>query len=284
MQTTIERIVQAMLPPKIINLYSGFELVSDSSYYKVFTAKSCIDGLKYSIRALDLESQLVQRDYSTAATLFIQEILRLCLRLGTSDVIIIENFEIYKGKIAFVSLPTLDLQNRAKDFVKASDPSLNIERMLKDIFSDIHFLYTRMNLSAIPIYPKNLCRLEGTSTYFLSDWSIGQVSDQKNLSPTPSKEYFALGLISLKIADIENQEIEDLLKIRHDGMYYASLEFLVKKLKSEPLQKLVFELLQKDPTKQPKLEELVKKEQILAQKDKRPAPKAVSQKLKSEGT
>src|SRR5689334_4024712 len=86
------------IPMKFKLLYSDFELVSQTSYYKVFKVKSKkrsdinTKEKKIAIRVLDLESQFVEQDYDAAATLFLQELFHLCARVNDRDAFLIEDF------------------------------------------------------------------------------------------------------------------------------------------------------------------------------------------------
>ena len=66
------------IPSKIKELFStDFKLVSETSSYKVFEAKNRDSNEIHMIRVLDNTKEVVKNHHDLAATLFVQELLRL---------------------------------------------------------------------------------------------------------------------------------------------------------------------------------------------------------------
>ena len=153
-----------LIPQKIRDEYTGFRLSSETSYYKVYQAKSNLDGLVYSIRVLNVDSDTSKKDPDAAATLFLREIIYLCLRLSKIEDIKLDHFVISEGKIGFV-LP----QYFSIDQTLTEETRLNLNSLLQDIKADLHFLTSRLQLSKQDIELKDIYKIN--EEYVLGDWS-----------------------------------------------------------------------------------------------------------------
>lgn len=155
-----------IVPPRLRNLYYDFELISEGTYFKVLEGTHRTSKQRHSIRVLDTDSDFVRSDHSFAATLFVQELLRLTSRIGQADYFYIENFEIFEDKIGFVMRNCYPLTKE-----KIIKPTVDIENIMRDMLSDVTFLKTQMCLQNLNIDPKNIYRIKDTNFYFLSNWA-----------------------------------------------------------------------------------------------------------------
>lgn len=256
MSLNTEKFNDTLFPPRIKLTYSDFELISETSYYKVYDAKNLANGQKHTIRVLDTESPFVTKNHNLAATLFMQEAMRLCLRLPRPDFVIVENFEIYEDKIAFVMKPYTSLQN--EPLAEHGKPNVDAEKLLKDCLAEINFLYVKMKLGNLSLDLKNICRPRESSTFFLTDWaSAKRLEAPKDMSmlvippeiQVPSiaaKDVFMLGLVLLELNGAKRKECKELLRIENQDKYDALLDNIVKKVKSDWLQKAIHKMLQRD--------------------------------------
>lgn len=266
MLNTNEKLSEGLLPPKIKLTYSDFELVSETSYYKVYEAKNLTNGQKHAIRVLDTESPFVQKNHNLAATLFMQEALRLSLRLPRPDLVVLENFEIHEDKIAFVMKPYNSILNEPV----TGDGKLNIdaEKLLKDCLAEINFLYAKMKLGSLSLDVKNICKAKDTNTYFLTDWASAKRLEPKEETSTimisqdlqvPSiaaKDVYMLALVLLELNGAKRRECKELLKIENQDKYDVLLNNVVKKVKSEWLQKAIKTMLHRESGARARFDEI----------------------------
>lgn len=183
MMFTKDQLVVKLVPEKLRMKYTDFEVVAETSYYKIFQATSVLNLRRYSIRIFDLDSSFAKTDINDAATLFLQEILCLCLRLGKPDssVVRIEDFAINTelNQIGFVLPAQRSLQDILSDCeVSRQQPDLNVERLLKDVSSDLDFIYNRLKLHAPKVSPETIFYLKDLDSFFLGDWASAQTSNK----------------------------------------------------------------------------------------------------------
>lgn len=270
-------------PPRINKLYTDFNLISRCSYYRVYQAKYSLTNEIHTIRMLDTECMFVKRNPEFASSLFIKEILFLCSRLGQPDSIVIENFEMSEGKIAFVS------KNYSTVLpLKPNESKPNVKKMLKDIVQDIDFLYSKMNIRNLTIDPSRICRFQDTDKFFYTDWAAAEAKGEEEESkggeirsirtplyfapelrnnslsslPKAATEIYTLGLTILELSGIERRLWDELPLISDDKSYdYVLSTMIMKKFceeqKFKPLQNLVQSMLQKDPLKRVKFQDLM---------------------------
>lgn len=264
-----------VVTPKINAAYTDFKLVSQTSYYKTYEAKARVTGQRHSLRILDTTSQLFLKDRNLAFTLFMQEILRLCMRLARTDTIIIENFDIYGDVVIFAMKPYYPIE---KDFITKTQTTqtVDIEKMLKDILSDLNFLHTKLNIGGINIDSKNIFHIEEINCFFVGDWSVAKPVENPNLLTNASmntveqeawenkmfaNEIYTLGLLILELCGVTIPEFEDLLLVHSDEVYNFAVANLAKRMRgrgqSEAIQKLVPRMLQKNPSEQIAINELL---------------------------
>ena len=241
------------IPAKIKFLYSDFELVSQTSYYKVFKVKSnknteiLTKEKKYAIRVLDLQSPFVQQDYDAAATLFLQELLHLCSRTTDQDAFLIEDFIISGQQIAFVSLSYEQIPNgKQSEFIK--DPV----KFFDDIASDVHSI-TKIDSLDFQFSLQNIFRFNHMEEYFVGDWNtraIVPVDDMKKslgestiLKLNQSKISESIQNLSLSMITLtQNVSFRTLLtisSIEEDKGYLTAMEPYISAIKSTQLQKRI---------------------------------------------
>ena len=129
---------QFKIPQKLKDLlYTDFSLVSETSTYKVFEAKTRDTKEKHHIRVLDATKGLVKDDYDISATLFVQELLHL--QQNQPGSVLTHTFEINDhGKlIGCATLPSIEIpvstllkeskQARSKRYLILFDDILSIK-------------------------------------------------------------------------------------------------------------------------------------------------------------
>jgi len=139
------------IPPKLKFTYGDFKPISETSSYKVFEAKPRNSTQKHMIRILDNTKEFVNKNYDNVATLFIQELLRL--QYVQPDSILINTFEISENgkQIAYATLPYVPLSFQLDDtqqVMNPKDPKV-IDKLLKDVLSDIEFLWKDLQMRKI---------------------------------------------------------------------------------------------------------------------------------------
>lgn len=271
-----------LITPNIKKLYSDFKVTFQSSYFLTFEAKSLTTEKTHTIRALDTSSPFVKENYHTAATLFVQELLYLASTYPNT--ILIKTFEIDNEKICFASTnyssPYLSQQqaplNAEKECNKEKMPIV-ASKLLSDLSSNINFLLHSMNVSRCSelVTPKNIFQFKDESDYFLGDWS--KARDNLNLSAQTekekqndcksdgSKEVLELAWSVLTVVGVSSEAIEKVKRIDTQSDYMTAIDEILGKLElSTHYKDLLRKMLDKDPKKRPKIEELsTKSKEIL---------------------
>lgn len=266
------KIDEELFPPNIKSNFTNFQLIAESTYYNLYEAKAKSNGFQYTIRILNTSSAVAQEDYNHAATLFLQEILRLSMKFNQTDAIIIENFEFNEGKMAFVTKPYYPLQASQSKNLPAD---IDLKKMIKDIVSDINFLHSRMKLGNIKLDPTSIYVARNADIFFLSDWANAtklqasiQFPDESttiklghDIQSNATTEIYALGLTALSLSGVSKEKIEDLIKIKDTEIYNSALQTIVASLgalkQPEPVQKLILRMLEKESDKCVKIDELL---------------------------
>lgn len=153
-----------LIPQKIRENYSDFVLSHTTSYSQNYLAKSNADGLTYSVRVFDTESEFTKGDLDRAVTLFLQEIIFLCTKLGNFDAIKLEHFAISGGQIGFVTLPASLLQDCV-----SQGKEYKIEQLLEDLKGDLSFLRNSMKFKVNDVHCDDVYRTD--DRFFLGDWA-----------------------------------------------------------------------------------------------------------------
>lgn len=268
MESTIQTLLDSLLPPKIKLAYKDFTLISESVTQKVFEATCATTGQRHTIRLLDAESEIVKKDHNAAVTLFLQEILYLCSKIEDKTALIIERFEIHEHTIGFVMKPFYPLRLELSKQEERTKLQNDTEQIMKNLLADVKFLHTKMNSPDIALSLDNVFHLQNGNSFFIGDWGSALIRAEEEKSnkevnepsskgnPLAVQEIYDLGLLLLEINGVKRQELEDLPKIKNEGMYHGALEFLAKTLNPESKQKLVKSMLTKEMANRAKLDEL----------------------------
>ena len=190
------------------NYYDNFVKVAQTSYYTVYAARSSKTNQACTIRMLDPQSEFVLKDHDAALTLFIQEIFHLLTRVGGSEQIIIQDFEIIGNRAALVTSPYYSLQKKIENPKEFDTKRVDIEKMLKEVASDIHFIYNRLNIPNLQVTLNNIFYMQDTDAFFLGDWQ-----GQQHLSTSkkePTSEVYSLGLSLLELTGVKSIDIKRL--------------------------------------------------------------------------
>lgn len=254
MEPQLEGKYEELIPPKLKHKHSELNLEASTSYYKIFETKARTNRNNVSIRALDTNSPSSRTNINSSMTLFMQELLYLTVRNGNSkNSVQIQNFEISGKKIGVVTEPQIrvkrELQNpNARQYV-------SIDRLLQDIPRDIYFLYSRMKLRDIQMDPYTLFYSKQTKGFFLADWTLavpaistqqtadintnegqeqaegqGQIGVQ-NQGPLAGNEIFALGLITVSLCGVPEQDWLQFVLMELTAFQFLLLEKILQKLK-----------------------------------------------------
>lgn len=260
-----DEISKALIPPKCRAAFSNFKKVSETNYYFVYEAISLVGGQRYNIWLLNTKSSFFSQNRDRASTLFIQEVLYLSSKNPQS--VVIEHCEVSVNKIAFVTKPT---HNLSEKLIEESSSSIDICKMLKDLITDLNFLYSHMKLHDLSIRKEKIRFLEGQNTFFISDWSQAlsiQDTDEGNdlgvqNSETTANDLYTLGLIALELKGIGAQVWNDLLETQEIIPYNSLLDNIIRRIEPDALQILLRKLLQKDVNSPQKLRSLQSQEGI----------------------
>ena len=254
------------ITPVLKDLYSDLNPVPLSpSYYKLFQAKSLLTQEIHTIRVLDRDSLFVQSSFEAAATIFIQEIMRLCA-IHPNEVLI-DTFQFYDKNICIATKSFLPL-----DIVRQNqkETQLNVDKLLEDLPAEVQFMKNQMRFKAPDsiIQPKNVFQLSDGS-FFIGDWSKalegGQVmnltdSDYK-AGENDSEEIYALGAMILELTGMPHEDVVTLNEIQNLKLYNSAvLGFIDMSMNvSEQSRTILKSMVSKDPSQRLHLKELLSK-------------------------
>lgn len=169
------------LPSQILQNYTNFietKNIHVPCYYKSFEAISIKDNLKYTIRVLDTESEYVKADRDKIMTLFLQETLYLCAKIGDLNALKIEDFTFSRGQVAFV-LPNkaVSLRDRISQ-AKSPRKDFDVKLLMERIISELNFLESKLKLTNVDITTEKMLCLG--DQIVLSDWAASQFLQLNN--------------------------------------------------------------------------------------------------------
>lgn len=259
------------ITPKLKLEYADLKIISEEASYITLQAKHRNTEQLHTIRVLNPNSAFVKEDYHVAATLFIQELLRLCI--SSPQDVLIETFEIYDKKISYATLPYSQLKKHVADN-ELNHAEINIDKLLKNVVSDLEFLVNNLrfkNCSSI-VSLENIYQLEKSGNYFLGNWAQTILSDnsQQVASTDPNagyqnrppvnmfEEIYSLGLVVLELNGLKKEEAETLRAMRDSNpLYEITLISLIKDRLhlSENLRDLLIRMLSKTASQRPKIDE-----------------------------
>lgn len=241
------------------NNYTDFKFINQTSYYKIYQAKSQLTQEIHTIRILDPSCNLVEEDFNQAVTLFLQEILHLCQLPGGREAIIPELFEFQGDKIYFISKPYYPLDYELSNL---KNVQYDISKLLKDLSSEMRYLLKKKNFNDLSADLQNVFRFEGTNSFFIGDWakylspnsmstsilSRPSLMSQPDTSEDTSNCVYSLGKLALRVGGLEHQDLEDLAAISNVKLYNASLDSLLNTLNvGADIKALLRNMLNKDP-------------------------------------
>ena len=250
MLASSKKVSQIPLSPKLKLLYKDIKLVYQAEYYHIYEAIAQNTQEVCSIRILDLESEFYKHNPSLASTLFIQELLRICIKYP--DSVLPEHFEINNHVFSFITKKCCPLAE------KNDDKAIDIEKMIRRICSDMNFLIYQMKLAdAISIDLENLYLIDKQG-YLLSDWSRFltkkskgiKSNDALRIQPGSSEidEVYLLGMRAPQLNGISKDNLEPLASIKIPKMHNAAIDSVMEGLNQpEHVKKILRKMLDKDP-------------------------------------
>mgnify|MGYP000844791127 FL=1 len=233
-----------MVPPRLSLEYESINFVSKTSYYKIYEAISIPDKKPHIIRALDLDSELFQKNPNQATTLFIQELLRLfCIN---PELVPIQSFESYDGRIAYAMKPYDSLENQIG--AAALDTKIGFEKLIKDVIAENEFFLKNLKFNSIELTLQNLCREKATDTWFVSDWgtsTLQNFSEDKKLDL--NEQMKKLGFALFQLYGLPQEDIQDLSSMDNPKLYTTAINGLLSSLKvPEKLGDMIRKMTSKD--------------------------------------
>lgn len=242
--------------------YTDFELHNaKDSYYRVFQARNRNTQEIHTIRVLNCENQFVRNDFDRAASLFIQELLHLCLSHPTLP--IIKSFEIHERKIAFATKLCHSIGNIETTPTGNEQQKLDIEKMLVNVLSDLNFLRRELLLSQSckEIDSQSIYLNAETNEYFLGNWHqilYRQSDNPPVVAGNFAEEMYALGAIALEKNGLPREELDAIRSIPTIKTHNAAIRGLVMDIENldEKAKNLLIKILNKEAKERPKLEDL----------------------------
>ena len=233
-----------LIPPKLQTAYTPHSLIYQASYYDVISVSSRLNGEKYLIRTLNTNCKFFMENPSLASTLFVKEILHLLNRYRRNEeeeFQIVEDFEIFQDKMAFVMRPYSSLGNKKK----VED---DIETMIKSVISDLDTITNQMQLLAPAIFQENICCYEKMELYFLSDYGSGYnstFSKSSNDAEFKRKDtgLYALGMIALDLLQGPVIQQSKASSLEKSTLNFAEVYTRLETIKLKRLKKILLKLL-----------------------------------------
>ena len=252
------------------NSHTEFKLITQTSYYQVYQARSLSSEEIHTIRVLDPSSELAKTNFNLAATLFFQEILRFCQLPGTNQVIFPELFEFQGNKIFFVSKPYYSLIH---EMTNSKEPKHDINRLLKDLVEEMEYLLKHKKFEKFSFDCQRVFHLKDVDKFFLGDWASNTLPANTSVSGTDSKtteikdciksdisaEIYSLGCLALSVGGFKQKDLESLMAIESLQDYNSALEGALKSIKGDRNVKIFLrKMLDKEPNQRITLDELIK--------------------------
>lgn len=276
---------ESLIPPRLNSTFSiPTHNLNPDEIYSHYQAKSKLDQRSYTIKILNIHSDFVKNHYDIAATLFIQELLRLNSLYPKE--ILIETFEISDKRMGFACLPynSLEKQQANQQGEHDSKHSIDIGKMIRDVANDMEFLWKDLKLREFDkiISSKHIYQFEGGSNFFLGNWvkavqnkalekAGSKIDNYYKFQPSVltqetiksahlAEEIFALGMTVLEINGVNSQIIGNLrtmLKVDH-LLYDTEVATCVSQLDHAPvlLKETLTQMLSLDAQKLPPVEVL----------------------------
>ena len=266
------------IPPKLRLAYTDFELIQQTSSYRVFEAKPQNSDKIHTIRVLDPTTEFVSNNYGLAATLFIQELLRF--QSEQPGAVFINTFEIDNDgrHIAYASLPyyPLNIQSdQRKLMLKPVNPDL-IENLISNITSDVEFLWKDIHFRDImnSLGSESIYFLKDRRTFFLGNWAkyceveLSQRMDSSMVSSTIFdikkaltsqmlyNEVKEIAFTALSLKEINCSDLR--VGMQNPKIYNYVVKALLEDFskESQQLSQLIERMFSLDPQNLPTLEEL----------------------------
>ena len=274
-------------PPKMDLLYKDLTLHEETASYRVYEAEANNSSQeKHLIRILDPSKDLVDKDFDSAATLFIQELFHLENRCpGT---VLIGTLEICRDRKQIAcALRKHSLMNLQLGSIDLRNPNV-IKELISDVLSDVKFLRSELlmeNIASI-VEPENMFHLkipkedkeetkeetEERDYFYLTHWEkilqqgVGDTTTRRTAgskltSQDLAAEIRALAFALLKIKQVDLKELKfPLANIEYAKQAYeSSVKSQVAKGFSDlpEIQDVIERMLSFDPKNFPSLEELI---------------------------
>ena len=249
-------------PPKMALNYADIKFLYATDYCKTFEAVSKINNERHTIRLLNKDSAFYKNNPNLAATLFIQELLRLCVTSPTA--VFIESFECRDNCFAYALKHCQSLRQLQEN---KSETEFNVEKIIAEVLSDTSFLLSTLKLSnKIEIDLQSIYYINATDSYFLGDWGTNIRGNSKpNLINTAdahqigADEIYSLGMNIFELQGISKKELKEFEALSNNYMYDAALDAIlaVVNLPQESTIKLK-RMLQRSLYKRMKLAEFSK--------------------------
>ena len=267
-----------VLTPDIRLGFSDFSLLStqdsENLGYLVFQAKSRANDQLYHIRALNLNSIFAEASRNRATTLFLQETLRLCML--APDCIVLDSLEFYENRICYALKPVTSAifgchDNHARTVL----PQLDIPLLLKSLLGDISYL-SKHRSEALHFSPSRFYQIkraeEASLVYFLQDWNqvVGTESktdawDQSSTHISGLTEQENIYELAMSILELHGESREEIKATKPTKYYDEVIKAAVWKNQnlesqsiSSELKNLLVNMLNKDSSKRPKFNEILR--------------------------
>lgn len=164
----MEKATLDLVPPKVRSDYGEFRYVTDTATCHV------VKDEEHVIRILDRRKKYTKENFAHAATLFVQELLRLQYLCPGS--VLINTLEINENvdQIACATLSSVPLSSQLeeKGTINLKDPE-TISKLLSDVIGDIEFLLKDLKVKNIAsiINLEDICYLREKGKFFLGNWA-----------------------------------------------------------------------------------------------------------------
>ena len=226
------------IPQSFKQAYTDFKLIQQTATYRLYAAKLRNTDTIHTIRVFDPTSEFVSDNYDLAATLFIQELLRL--QSSHPKAVLISSFEVSSDgrQMAYASLSYYPLDFQSDDDLQIIIPkdANTIASLIRDVISDVEFLWKEIQLQDIMRYlgSESIYFMKDEKAFFLGNWAKYCEAEQREsldstmISSTLSE--IRKGLTSQKLAEEIKEVAFAALKLKE--IDYSGLEVTAESIYS----------------------------------------------------
>lgn len=160
----------SIIPPKLLTQFKDISLLHETPYSKIFRAVKIANNEIYTLRALDIFSQAYLKNADETTTLFMQEVLHICLKIGSADSHYSNAFSHLQTSGKMMAF-ALEFSCRPISEVPLEDIRTKIEQIISDLEADVKHLSKQVQITDHAMKLQNIYYCKPKDKYFLANWT-----------------------------------------------------------------------------------------------------------------